>query len=80
MGAKSAICFKGEERGGEWRECKENKNGGEQDVPREDWHPEHGHTRSAHHKNGGDEVDATKNRAYPTDGKSYDPQVATYSG
>src|SRR5699024_3247609 len=57
------------------REDKQDQQRGNEDIPGEDRHAEHGHTRSTQHQDGRDHVHAGKNGTDTTDTDTHDPQV-----
>ena len=61
VSAELAICTKGKQSCGKRREAHDDKDRGHQGVPSKDRHAPHGHTRSAHGDDGGDEVHTTQN-------------------
>jgi hypothetical protein len=73
--AELAVVEDAEGGGGEQREDQQDQDRGDEDVPREDRHPEHGHARCAQADDGGDEVDRTEDGADPADAHAEDPQV-----
>ena len=58
-----AVGLQREQRGGQHREGEQHQHAGEQDVPGEDRHPEHGHAGGAHADDRGDEVHRAEDRA-----------------
>jgi hypothetical protein len=61
--AQHPVGPQGGQRPGEHGESDEHHQRGEEDVPREDRHPEHGHPGRAHADDRGDEVDRGQERA-----------------
>ncbi|SHS55840.1 Uncharacterised protein [Mycobacteroides abscessus subsp. abscessus] len=80
MGSEVAVGSQTEQRGGQQRERDQHEPAGHQDVPGEDRHPEHRHTRGTHTHDRGDHVHGPKDGADPADGQTHDPQVSAHPG
>ena len=74
---ESAVSSQAEKRGSQQGEDQQHQDGRDEDVPGENRHPEHGHTRAAHAHDGGDHVDRAQNGAQAADGDTQDPQVGS---
>ena len=68
-----------QQRRGQDREGEQDQDRRHQGVPGEDRHPEHRHARRAQADDGGDEVDATQDRAQTRDRQAADPQVRPHT-
>jgi hypothetical protein len=66
--------------GGQQREDHQDEQGRDQDVPREDRHPEHRHAGRAQSQDRRDHVDRAEDRAQTGDHQTDDPQVGTDAG
>ncbi len=78
--AEPPVGLQAEQRGRQHREGEEHQNGGEQDVPDEDRHPEHRHPGCAEADDRGDEVDRAEDGAEAGEGQAHDPQVRADAG
>jgi hypothetical protein len=61
--AQHPVGHHGEQGGGQQWEHDDHHEGGDQDVPGEDRHPEHGHPGCAQRQNRGDHVDRAEDGA-----------------
>ena len=77
VAAEETVVEDAEGRSGEQREDEQGQQRGHQDVPGEDRHAEHGHTRRTEAEDGGHHVDGRGNRTDTTDADTDDPEVGT---
>ncbi len=77
VGAELAVGLQGEQRTGQHGERDQHQQAGDQRVPDEDRHPEHGHARRAHADDRGDEVDRAQDGAQTGHPQAHDPEVTT---
>ncbi|MPM67444.1 hypothetical protein SDC9_114366 [bioreactor metagenome] len=75
LGAERTVCEQHHQAGGEHREGHQHEDGGHQDGPGEDRHPEHGHARGPQGHDRGDEVDRTEDRGQAEHVEARRPQV-----
>ena len=76
VGTEDPVGLQREQGPREDREHHDHEHAGDQRVPHEDRHPEHRHAGRAHADDGGDEVDATEDRAETGHPEAHDPEVA----
>jgi hypothetical protein len=79
-GAEVAVGQHAHDGRGQDREGHQDQHAGDQRVPNEDRHPEHGHAGRAQADDRGDEVDATEDRAQTADGQTGEPHVRAGTG
>ena len=78
--AEHPVGHRGEQGGGEQREDDDDHEGGDQDVPGEDRHSEHGHPGRAQSQDGGDHVDRAEDGAQTGQDQADVPQIAAHAG
>jgi len=73
--AEGSVDEHHQKSSGKNRKSHQNEHRGDEDRPREDGHPEHGHARCAHRHDRRDEVHPTEDGAETTDRQTDEPQV-----
>ncbi len=78
--AELAVALQRQQRGGQHREDQQHQERGEQHVPAEDGHPEHGQAGGPHADDRGDEVDGAEDRAEAGERHAHDPHIGADAG